>query len=55
MEGHGGGKKLDDLRELKGEVSLREVPGMRGLPPDASGRGEIGCGGWEGTVEGFQG
>lgn len=29
---HGGGKKLDDLRELKGEVSLMEVLGMRGLP-----------------------
>ena len=29
---HGGGKKLDDLRELKGEVSLRELLEMKGLP-----------------------
>jgi hypothetical protein len=29
---HGGGKKLDDLREIKGEVSLRELLEMKGLP-----------------------
>jgi len=29
---HGGGRKLDDLRELKGEVSLRELLEMEGLP-----------------------
>ena len=29
---HGGGKKLDDLRELKGQVSLRELLEMKGLP-----------------------
>jgi hypothetical protein len=29
---HGGGKKLDDLRELKGEASLRELLEMKGLP-----------------------
>lgn len=32
---HGGGKKLEDLRELKGEVSLRELLEMKValLPP----------------------
>ena len=35
---HEGGKKLDDYRELKGEVSLGELLGMKELPPDASGR-----------------
>jgi len=29
---HGGGRKLDDLRELKGEVSLRELLEMKELP-----------------------
>jgi hypothetical protein len=29
---HGGGRKLDDLRELKGEISLRELLEMKGLP-----------------------
>lgn len=29
---HGGGKKLDDLRELKGEVCLRELLEMEELP-----------------------
>jgi hypothetical protein len=29
---HGGGKKLDDLRELKGEVSLSELLEMKELP-----------------------
>ena len=29
---HGGGKKLDDLRELKEEVSLRELLEMKDLP-----------------------
>jgi hypothetical protein len=29
---HGGGKKLEDLREVKGEKSLREVLEMDGLP-----------------------
>lgn len=29
---HGGGKKLEDLRELKGEVSLRELLEMKNLP-----------------------
>jgi hypothetical protein len=29
---HGGGKKLDDLRELKGEVSLGELLEMKGIP-----------------------
>ena len=29
---HGGGKKLEDLRELKGEVSLRELIGMEEFP-----------------------
>ena len=29
---HGGGKRLDDLRELKGEVSLEELLEVKGLP-----------------------
>jgi hypothetical protein len=29
---HGGGRKLDDLREVKGEVSLRELLEMKELP-----------------------
>ena len=29
---HGGGKKLEDLREIKGEVSLRELLGMKEMP-----------------------
>ena len=29
---HGGGKKLEDLREIKGEVSLRELLEMKELP-----------------------
>lgn len=29
---HGGGKKLEDLREIKGEVSLRELLEMENLP-----------------------
>ena len=29
---HGGGKKLEDLREVKGEKSLRELLEMDGLP-----------------------
>jgi len=29
---HGGGKKLEELREIKGEVSLRELLEMEGLP-----------------------
>lgn len=29
---HGGGKKLEDLREIKGEVSLRELLEMKNLP-----------------------
>ena len=29
---HGGGKKLDDLREIEGEVNLRELLGVKGLP-----------------------
>lgn len=29
---HGGGRKLDDLRELKGEVSLKELLSIKGLP-----------------------
>ena len=29
---HGGGKKLDDLREIKGEASLRELLEMKELP-----------------------
>jgi len=29
---HGGGKKLEDLRELKGEVSLRELVEIKELP-----------------------
>jgi len=29
---HGGGRKLDDLRELRGEVSLRELLEMEGFP-----------------------
>jgi hypothetical protein len=29
---HGGGKRLEDLRELRGEISLRELLGMEGLP-----------------------
>lgn len=29
---HGGGKKLEDMREIKGEVSLRELLGMNELP-----------------------
>jgi hypothetical protein len=29
---HGGGKKLEDLREIKGEISLRELLEMESLP-----------------------
>ncbi len=29
---HGGGKKLEDMREIKGEVSLRELLGLKELP-----------------------
>ena len=29
---HGGGKKLEDLREIKGEMSLRELLEMEELP-----------------------
>jgi hypothetical protein len=29
---HGGGKKLEDLREIKGEASLRELLEMENLP-----------------------
>ncbi len=29
---HGGGKKLEDLREIKGEISLRELLEMDSLP-----------------------
>jgi len=29
---HGGGRKLEDLREIRGEVSLRELLEMKGLP-----------------------
>ncbi|MEK7777547.1 MAG: IS1380 family transposase [Chloroflexota bacterium] len=29
---HGGGKKLEDLREIKGEVSLRKLLGIKDLP-----------------------
>ncbi len=29
---HGGGKKLEDLREIRAEVSLKELLGMKGLP-----------------------
>jgi hypothetical protein len=29
---HGGGKKLEDMREIRGEVSLRELLGMEDLP-----------------------
>jgi len=29
---HGGGKKLEDLGEIKGEVSLRELSEMKELP-----------------------
>jgi len=29
---HGGGKKLEDLREIKGEISLRELLQMKELP-----------------------
>ena len=29
---HGGGKKLEDLREIKAETSLRELLEMEGLP-----------------------
>ena len=29
---HGGGKKLEDLREIKAELSLRELLEMEGLP-----------------------
>ena len=34
---HGGGKKLEDLREIKGEVSLRESLEMKELPPSVEG------------------
>ena len=29
---HGGGKKLEDLREVKREISLRELTEMEELP-----------------------
>jgi len=33
---HGGGKKLEDLREIKGEVSLRKLLGMKELPASST-------------------
>lgn len=33
---HGGGKKLEDLREIRGEVSLRKLLGMKGLPASST-------------------
>jgi hypothetical protein len=33
---HGGGKKLEDLREMKGEVSLRELLGMKEVPASST-------------------
>jgi hypothetical protein len=36
---HGGGKKLEDLRELKDEMSLRELLDMESLPASCT----IGC------------
>ena len=33
---HGGGKKLEDLREIKGEVSLRELIGMKEMPASST-------------------
>ncbi len=33
---HGGGRKLEELREIKGEVSLRELLGMKGLPASST-------------------
>lgn len=33
---HGGGKKLEDLREIKGEMSLRELLGMESLPASST-------------------
>ena len=29
---HGGGKKLEDLSEIRAEVSLRELLGLKELP-----------------------
>jgi hypothetical protein len=48
---HGGGKKLEDLREIKGEMSLRELLEMESLP--ASGTIGHWLGEWEKTVKGF--
>lgn len=33
---HGGGKKLEDLREIKGEVSLRELLEMKEMPASST-------------------
>jgi len=33
---HGGGKKLEDMREIKGEVSLRELLGLKELPASST-------------------
>lgn len=33
---HGGGRKLEDLREIKGEVSLRKLLGMKELPASST-------------------
>jgi hypothetical protein len=33
---HGGGKKLEDLREIKGEVSLRGLLGMKEMPASST-------------------
>ena len=32
LTAHGGGKKLDDLREIAGEVNLRKLLGVKELP-----------------------
>jgi hypothetical protein len=33
---HGGGKKLEDLREIKGEVALKELVGMKEMPASST-------------------
>ena len=38
---HGGGKKLEDLREIKGETSLRELLDMEKLPASCTPKSAI--------------
>jgi len=45
---HGGGKKLEDLREIKAEVSLRELLGLKELPASCTVGDWLRRMGWDG-------